>query len=59
MIRIERACLDLLDQLKTCENVDEKLAEFKEFLFSYSLEAVWGPKIWYRIEKIRQRNLTK
>ncbi len=53
MVRIERACLDLLKQLKTCDNVDEKLEEFKEFIYKNSLEALYGPKIWDKIEEIR------
>jgi len=53
MIRIERACLDLLKRLETCEDVDKELEIFREFLFTYSLEAVYGPVIWEKIEKAR------
>jgi uncharacterized membrane-anchored protein YjiN (DUF445 family) len=59
MIRIERACLDLLKELRTCENIDKKLEEFKELLFSCSLEAVYGSGVWDKIEEIRKGHLTK
>jgi hypothetical protein len=58
MIRIERACLDLPKQLETCENVDESLKEFKEFLFHVALEATYGPGIWNKIEEIKKKRLT-
>lgn len=53
MIRIERACLDLPKQLEACEDVDKKLEEFKEHIYRCSLEAMYGPEIWERIERIR------
>lgn len=59
MIRIERACLDLLNELRTCEDFDKKFEEFKEFVHNISLEAVYGPGIWDKIEEIRKEHLTK
>ena len=53
MIRIERACIGLLKHLETCEDVDERLEEFKELVYRCSLEAVYGPVIWKKIEEIR------
>lgn len=54
MIRIEEACLKLMKELKDCEDVDEKLKEFKEFVFKRVLETMYGPKVWDKIEKFRK-----
>ena len=54
MIRIERACIDLMMNLKKCEDIEKELKKFKNLVFKQALEAVFGPKVWEKIENLKQ-----
>lgn len=52
MIRIEKACIDLMLLLKKGKCGEKELREFKERIFKIALTAVGGEGVWKEITKI-------
>lgn len=52
MVRIERACIDLMMLLKRGECTELDLINFKEKIFRIALESVGGKEVWKEVNKI-------
>lgn len=52
MVRIERACIDLVLLLKSGKCTEKDLYNFKEEVFKIALISVGGEEVWKEIIKI-------
>lgn len=56
MIRVEKACINCMMDLKKCENVEKELKKYKNLVFKQAMEAVFGPEVWEKIESLKKES---
>jgi len=54
MVRVERACIDCIMDLEKSESIEKDLEKHKNLVFEMAMEAVFGPKVWKKIENLKK-----